>query len=143
MALFMQRFHALRNFAAPSFQVAQPVLHKCLHVAHFYRSHSCHPSLVSRQPTVFRQFSNGIGELDTAPGARLGSSCAACRLRAHNAYRHQTGIHAAADPVFDKLHNPVDFTFIIQSVLFVRDNGIPDKSPFMRFASTGWVTLVS
>ncbi|SUH65675.1 Uncharacterised protein [Salmonella enterica subsp. enterica serovar Madelia] len=60
----------LRSF----FQVAQPVLHKCLHVAHFFTAVIAvtrHQHRVNR--LFFRQFSNGIGELDAAPGARFGS----------------------------------------------------------------------
>lgn len=104
-----QFFNTFAEFGA-FFQVTHPVSNKGLHVAHFLTAVVAFAGHQHRvDGLLFRQFSNGVGQLDTSPCARLGTLQFGPDIRRQHVapHRHQVRVQGLR---FVRFFNKLDDT---------------------------------
>lgn len=126
--------------------IAQPVIDEGLHIAHFFTAVIADAGHQHRiNGLLFRQFGDGVGKLNTVPGAGLGTLKLAPDIRRKHvaAYRHKIGIQGLRPiGLLDEVGNAADFTLNVQAI-FGFDDGVfaevPLKMPGKHLAAAGLV----
>lgn len=121
-----QFFNAFAEFGA-FFQVTHPVGDEGLHVAHFLPAVVAFAGHQHRiDGLLLRQFGNGVGQLDTAPCARLGTLQFGPDIRRQHVapHRHQVGVQGLRFVrFFNKLNDTRHLAFS-HHWLFGLDDGV-------------------
>lgn len=139
-----QFFNAFAEFGA-FFQVTHSVGNEGLHVAHFLPAVVAFAGHQHRvDGLLLRQFGNGVGQLDTAPCARLGTFQFGPDIRRQHVapHRHQIGVQGLRFSGFS-INSTIRATWpsaTIGSLVWMTEYS--ERSPGIRFAST-WLRPVS